>query len=78
MEARRQSVSWRYDYAPDLASIKAPVLLIYGPSIVIFNQIADSPVVLLSTCGPTGRRSRSRQSGGLVRPALPSERPAVA
>jgi len=60
MEARRQSVSLPHDYAPDLAGIKAPVLLIHGRydrmvpfevSIAILNHIADSRLVLLNNCG---------------------------
>jgi len=59
-EARRQSVSLPHDYAPDLAGIKAPVLLIHGRydrmvpfevSIAILNHIADSRLVLLNNCG---------------------------
>jgi pimeloyl-ACP methyl ester carboxylesterase len=60
MEARRQSVSVPHDYAPELARIQAPVLLIHGRydrmvafevSIAILNHIADSRVVLLNNCG---------------------------
>ena len=60
MEARRQSVSTPHDYTPDLASIRAPVLLIHGRydrmvafevSIAILNHIADSRLVLLNNCG---------------------------
>ena len=59
-EARRQSVSLPHDYTPDLAGIKAPVLLIHGRydrmvpfevSIAILNHIADSRLVLLNNCG---------------------------
>jgi 2-hydroxy-6-oxonona-2,4-dienedioate hydrolase len=58
--ARRQSVSLPHDYAPDLPSIGAPVLLIHGRydrmvsfevSIAILNHIADSRLVLLNNCG---------------------------
>ena len=58
--ARRQSVSLPHDYAPELAGIKAPVLLIHGRydrmvpfevSIAILNHIADSRMVLLNNCG---------------------------
>ena len=60
IEARRQSVSLPHDYTPDLAGIKAPVLLIHGcydrmvpfeVSIAILNHIADSRLVLLNNCG---------------------------
>ncbi len=60
IEARRQSVSLPHDYAQDLASIKAPVLLIHGRcdrmvpfevSIAILNHIADSRLVLFNNCG---------------------------
>jgi pimeloyl-ACP methyl ester carboxylesterase len=60
MEARRLSVSVPHDYAPELASIQAPVLLIHGRydrmvafevSIAILNHIADSRLVLLNNCG---------------------------
>src|SRR5215469_15390142 len=60
IEARRQSVSLPHDYTPDLAGIKAPVLLIHGRhdrmvpfevSIAILNHIADSRLVLLNNCG---------------------------
>ncbi len=59
-EARRQSLSLPHDYTPDLAGIKAPVLLIHGRydrmvafevSIAILNHIADSRLVLLNNCG---------------------------
>jgi pimeloyl-ACP methyl ester carboxylesterase len=59
-EARRQSVSLPHDYTPDLAGIRAPVLLIHGRydrmvpfevSIAILNHIADSRLVLLNNCG---------------------------
>ena len=58
--ARRRSVSLPHDYTPDLAAIKAPVLLIHGRydrmvpfevSIAILNHIADSRLVLLNNCG---------------------------
>jgi pimeloyl-ACP methyl ester carboxylesterase len=58
--ARAQSVSLPHDYTPDLAGIKAPVLLIHGRydrmvpfevSIAILNQIADSRLVLFNNCG---------------------------
>jgi pimeloyl-ACP methyl ester carboxylesterase len=58
--ARAQSVSLPHDYTPDLAAIKAPVLLIHGRcdrmvpfevSITILNHIADSRLVLLNNCG---------------------------
>src|SRR5438105_5717681 len=58
-EARRQSVSLPHDYAPDLAEVKAPVLLIhrrydrmvpFEVSIAILNHIADSRLVLLNNC----------------------------
>jgi len=58
--ARRQSVSLPHDYTPDLADIKAPVLLIHGRydrmvplevSIAILNHVADSRLVLLNNCG---------------------------
>jgi pimeloyl-ACP methyl ester carboxylesterase len=60
IEARRQSVSRPHDSTPDLAGVKAPVLLIHGRydgmvpfevSIAILNHIADSRLVLLSNCG---------------------------
>jgi len=60
IEARRQSASLPHDYTPDLASIRAPVLLIHGRydrmvpfevSIAILNHIADSRLVLLNNCG---------------------------
>jgi len=60
MEARRQSVSVPHDYTPELASIRAPVLLIHGRydrmvafevSIAILNHVADSRLVLLNDCG---------------------------
>jgi 2-hydroxy-6-oxonona-2,4-dienedioate hydrolase len=60
MEARRQSVSVPHDYTPELAAIRAPVLLIHGRydrmvafevSIAILNHIEDSRVVLLNDCG---------------------------
>jgi 2-hydroxy-6-oxonona-2,4-dienedioate hydrolase len=60
LEARRQSVSLPHDYTPDLAGIKAPVLLLHGRydrmvafevSIAILNHIEDSRVVLLNNCG---------------------------
>jgi 2-hydroxy-6-oxonona-2,4-dienedioate hydrolase len=60
MEARRQSVSVPHDYTPELAAIRAPVLLIHGRydrmvafevSIAILNHIEDSRVVLLNNCG---------------------------
>jgi 2-hydroxy-6-oxonona-2,4-dienedioate hydrolase len=60
LEARRQSLSLPHDYAPDLAGIQAPVLLIHGRydrmvafevSIAILNHIADSRLVLLNNCG---------------------------
>jgi len=60
LEARRRSVSLPHDYTPDLAGIKAPVLLIHGRydrmvpfevSIAILNHIADSRLVLLNNCG---------------------------
>jgi pimeloyl-ACP methyl ester carboxylesterase len=60
IEARRQSVSLPHDYTPDLADIRAPVLLIHGRydrmvpfevSIAILNHIADSRLVLLNNCG---------------------------
>ena len=59
-EARRRSVSLPHDYTPDLAAIKAPVLLIHGRydrmvpfevSIAILNHIANSRLVLLNNCG---------------------------
>src|SRR6202163_4882237 len=60
LAARAQSVSLPHDYTPDLASIKAPVLLIHGRydrmvpfevSLAILNHIADSRLVLLNNCG---------------------------
>jgi 2-hydroxy-6-oxonona-2,4-dienedioate hydrolase len=60
LEARRQSVSLPHDYSPELAAIKAPVLLIHGRydrmvafevSIAILNHIENSRVVLLNNCG---------------------------
>jgi 2-hydroxy-6-oxonona-2,4-dienedioate hydrolase len=60
MEARRQSVSVPHDYTPELAGIKAPILLIHGRydrmvayevSLAILNHVADSRVVLLNHCG---------------------------
>ena len=60
LAARAQSVSLPHDYTPDLASIKAPVLLIHGRydrmvpfevSIAILNRIADARVVLFNNCG---------------------------
>ena len=60
LEARRQSVSVPHDYAPELAAIRAPVLLIHGRydrmvafeiSIAILNHIENSRVVLLNNCG---------------------------
>lgn len=60
MEARRQSVSVPHDYTPDLAGIRAPVLLVHGRydrmvafevSIAILNHIADARLVLLNNCG---------------------------
>src|SRR5258707_11006647 len=59
-EARKQSVSVPHDYTPELAGIRAPVLLIHGRydrmvafevSIAILNHVADSRVVLLNNCG---------------------------
>jgi len=59
-DARKQSVSVPHDYAPELAGIQAPVLLIHGRydrmvafevSIAILNHVADSRVVLLNSCG---------------------------
>ena len=59
-EARKHSVSLPHDYAPELAGIQAPVLLIHGRydrmvafevSIAILNHVADSRVVLLNNCG---------------------------
>jgi pimeloyl-ACP methyl ester carboxylesterase len=59
-EARRQSLSLPHDYTPDLAGIRAPVLLIHGRydrmvpfevSIAILNHIADSRLVVLNNCG---------------------------
>src|SRR5207245_9408770 len=56
-ESRRQSVSLPHDYTPDLAGIKAPVLLIHGRyarmvpfevSIAILNHIADSRLVFFN------------------------------
>ena len=53
-------MSLPHDYTPDLAGIKAPVLLIHGRydrmvpfevSIAILNHIADSRLVLLNNCG---------------------------
>jgi 2-hydroxy-6-oxonona-2,4-dienedioate hydrolase len=58
--ARKQSVSLPHDYSPDLAGIKAPVLLIHGRydrmvafevSIAILNHIENSRLVLLNNCG---------------------------
>jgi 2-hydroxy-6-oxonona-2,4-dienedioate hydrolase len=58
--ARRQSVSVPHDYTPELAGIRAPVLLVHGRydrmvafevSIAILNHIADSRLVLLNNCG---------------------------
>jgi 2-hydroxy-6-oxonona-2,4-dienedioate hydrolase len=60
MDARRRSVSVPHDYTPELAAIRAPVLLIHGRydrmvafeiSIAILNHIEDSRVVLLNNCG---------------------------
>ena len=60
ISARAQSLSLPHDYTPDLAAIKAPVLLIHGRcdrmvpfevSITILNHIADSRLVLLNNCG---------------------------
>lgn len=60
MEARRHSVSVPHDYTPDLAGIRAPVLLVHGRydrmvafevSIAILNHIADARLVLLNGCG---------------------------
>ena len=60
MAARQQSVSLPHDYSPELAAIKAPVLLIHGRydrmvafevSIAILNHITDSRVVLLNNTG---------------------------
>jgi pimeloyl-ACP methyl ester carboxylesterase len=60
IEARRQSASLPHDYTPDLAGIRAPVLLIHGRydrmvpfevSIAILNHITDSRLVLLNNCG---------------------------
>jgi len=59
-EARRHSVSVPHDYTPDLANIRAPVLLIHGRydrmvafevSLAILNHVTDSRVVLLNNCG---------------------------
>jgi pimeloyl-ACP methyl ester carboxylesterase len=59
-EARKQSVSVPHDYTPELAGIRAPVLLIHGRydrmvafevSIAILNHVTDSRVVLLNDCG---------------------------
>src|SRR6266851_4766703 len=59
-EARKQSVSVPHDYTPELAAIRAPVLLIHGRydrmvafemSIAILNHVTDSRVVLLNNCG---------------------------
>jgi pimeloyl-ACP methyl ester carboxylesterase len=59
-EARKQSVSVPHDYTPELAGIRAPVLLVHGRydrmvafevSIAILNHVADSRVVLLNDCG---------------------------
>ena len=58
--ARRQSVSVPHDYTPELAAIRAPVLLIHGRydrmvafevSLAILNHVADSRLVLLNNCG---------------------------
>jgi 2-hydroxy-6-oxonona-2,4-dienedioate hydrolase len=58
--ARRQSVSLPHASTPDLAGIRAPVLLIHGRydrmvavevSIAILNHIADSRLVLLTNRG---------------------------
>ena len=58
--ARAQSVSLPHDYTPELAEIKAPVLLIHGRydrmvpfevSIAILNHLGDSRLVLLNNCG---------------------------
>ncbi len=60
LASRAQSVSLPHDYTPDLASIKAPVVLIHGRydrmgpfevSIAILNRIADSRLVLFNNCG---------------------------
>ena len=60
LEARRRSVSVPHDYTPELAAIRAPVLLIHGRydrmvafeiSIAILNHIDDTRVVLLNNCG---------------------------
>jgi 2-hydroxy-6-oxonona-2,4-dienedioate hydrolase len=60
LAARRQSLSLPHDYSPELAAIKAPVLLIHGRydrmvafevSIAILNHVKDSRVVLLNNCG---------------------------
>jgi len=60
LAARAQSVSLPHDYTLDLASIKAPVLLIHGRydrmvpfevSIAILNRIADARLVLFNNCG---------------------------
>lgn len=60
MDARRQSVSVPHDYTPELAAIRAPVLLIHGRydrmvpfevSIAILNHVEDSRLLLLNNCG---------------------------
>jgi pimeloyl-ACP methyl ester carboxylesterase len=59
-EARRRSESLPHDYAPALAGIAAPVLLVHGRydrmvafevSIAILNHVADSRLILLNNCG---------------------------
>jgi hypothetical protein len=70
-EARRQSVRLPHDYTPDLAGIKAAVLLIHGRydrmvpfevSIAILNHVSDSRLSC-STIAAIGRPSRNRPSG---------------
>ena len=59
MNTRRQSVSLPHAYTPDLAGIRAPVLLIHGRydrmvpsevSIAILNHVTDWHLVLLNNC----------------------------
>jgi pimeloyl-ACP methyl ester carboxylesterase len=58
--ARAKSISVPHDYTPELASIKAPMLLIHGRydrmvsfeiSIAILNHVDESRMVLLNNCG---------------------------
>src|SRR5437868_10937710 len=58
--ARKQSVSVPHDYTPEMAAIRAPLLLVHGRydrmvpfevSINILNHLQDSRMILLNRCG---------------------------